>query len=162
MMPDLTIRLFEAKDLAETKALILEGLRDYWGTIEPNRNPDLSDIASAYAGGVFLLARLGERIVGTGALVPRANGAAEIVRMSVAGDLRRRGIGGLILHRLLDQAKAAGAKQIILETTAAWQEAVAFYRKHGFRITRYDGGDAFFAFDLPPSDPPRASKVSSR
>jgi hypothetical protein len=33
-------------------------------------------------------------VVGTGALVPRQDGAAEIVRMSVTRELRQKGIGG--------------------------------------------------------------------
>jgi GNAT superfamily N-acetyltransferase len=153
MMTDLSIRPFRPEDQSKTKALILEGLREHWGAIDPDRNPDLLDIAAAYAGAVFLLACRGERIIGTGALLPRRNGTAEIVRMSVIREMRRQGIGGLILRTLLEQARAAGAKRIILETTAAWQDAVAFYQKHGFRITHYDGGDAYFALDLAADDP---------
>jgi len=147
------IRPFRPEDQSGTKALILEGLREHWGAIDPDRNPDLLNIASAYAGAVFLLACRGERILGTGALLQRGNGTAEIVRMSVIREMRRQGIGGLILRALLERAKAAGAKRIILETTAAWQDAVAFYQKHGFQITHFDGGDAYFALDLAADDP---------
>jgi GNAT superfamily N-acetyltransferase len=149
----IVIRPFRLEDQSGTKALILEGLREHWGAIDPDRNPDLLDIAAAYAGAVFLLACRGEQIIGTGALLPRGNGTAEIVRMSVIRDMRRQGIGGLILRALLERAKAAGAKRIILETTAVWQDAVAFYQKHGFRITHYDGGDAYFVLDLAADDP---------
>jgi GNAT superfamily N-acetyltransferase len=143
----IVIRPFRPEDQSETKAIILEGLREHWGNLDPDRNPDLLDIAAAYASGVFLLACRGERIIGTGALLPRGNGTAEIVRMSVIREMRRQGIGGLILRALLERAKADGARRIILETTAAWPDAVAFYQKHGFRIMHYDGGDAYFALD---------------
>ena len=151
-MPDLSIRPFRPEDQAAAKALILEGLKEHWGSIDPQRNPDLDDIAASYAGGFFLVAALGGIIVATGGLIPRAPGAAEIARMSVARAERRRGIGSAVLCRLLEEAKAAGYQKIILETTATWDEAIAFYQSHGFRFTHLRGGDTFFALDLSPMD----------
>jgi GNAT superfamily N-acetyltransferase len=145
----LTIQPFQPEDQAEAKALILEGLRERWGAIDPARNPDLDDIGSAYAGAVFLVGRIGDRIVATGALVARGEGCAEIVRMSVARDLRRRGIGSAILRRLLEQAASAGRRKIILETTSTWTDAIAFYRRHGFRPTHIQSGDTYFELSLP-------------
>jgi ribosomal protein S18 acetylase RimI-like enzyme len=136
-------------DQAEAKALILDGLKDHWGTIDPARNPDLGDIAGSYAGGGFLVAAMGARIVATGAFLPRENGVAEIVRMSVARDVRRQGIGSAVLRRLLEDARAAGFRKIILETTSTWNEAIAFYERHGFHETHIRGGDTYFALGLP-------------
>jgi GNAT superfamily N-acetyltransferase len=147
-MTALLIQPFQPEDQAEAKALILEGLGERWGSIDPERNPDLNDIGSAYAGAVFLVGCLGGRIVATGALVPRG-GVAEIVRMSVARDLRRQGIGSALLRRLLEEARAAGLQKIILETTSTWADAIAFYKRHGFRPTHVRGGDTYFALDLP-------------
>jgi GNAT superfamily N-acetyltransferase len=148
-MNGISIRPFQPEDQAETMALILEGLREHWGSIDPDRNPDLLDIGSAYAGAFFILARTGSRIVATGALVLRGEGAAEIVRMSVARDVRRQGIGSAILRRLLEEAKALGCRKIILETTSTWNDAIAFYRRHGFRSTHVRGADTYFALELP-------------
>ncbi len=80
--------------------------------------------------------------------------------MSVARDLRRQGIGSAVLRRLLNDAKAAGFRKVILETTSTWEEAIAFYQKHGFRVTHTREGDTYFAIDLPEPDaaaqtPPR-------
>ncbi len=148
-MNALLIQPFQPEDQSEAKALILEGLGHRWGSIDPKRNPDLDDIGSAYAGAVFLVARLAGRIVATGALVPRGGGVAEIVRMSVARDLRRQGIGSAVLRRLLESAPAAGCRKIILETTSTWTDAIAFYERHGFQPTHVRGGDTYFALDLP-------------
>jgi putative acetyltransferase len=150
--PGLSIRPFRPEDQTEAKTLILEGLKEHWGSIDPQMNPDLDDIAASYAGGFFLVAVLGDRIVATGGLIPRAAGVAEIMRMSVANGQRRRGIGSAVLRRLLEDAKAAGYQKIILETTATWDEAIAFYQKHDFRLTYLRGGDTFFALDLSPID----------
>lgn len=153
MNSDLTIRSFQPKDQTAAKALILEGLRERWGTIDPLKNPDLDDIAVSYAGGWFRVAAIGGRIVGTGALVPRAEGVSEIRRMSVRRDLRRRGIGGAILRRLIEDARSAGCRTVILETTSTWTDATDFYRKHGFRVTHHQGGDTYFLLELNPAPP---------
>jgi ribosomal protein S18 acetylase RimI-like enzyme len=151
-MNDFSIRPFQPGDQTETKSLILEGLREHWGTIDPDRNPDLIDIGSAYAGDVFLVALIGQRIVATGALVPRGDGVAQIMRMSVARDFRRQGIGSAVLRRLLADAKTAGYRKIVLETTSTWTDAIAFYQRHGFRSTHVWGGDMYFELDLSTGD----------
>jgi len=148
MPNELTIRSFQPEDQTAVKKLILEGLKDHWGTIDPLKNPDLDDIGSYYARGFFRVVVLDGRIVGTGALIPRADSAAEIVRMSVARDLRRRGIGSAILKQLIGDAEASGRRKIILETTSTWSDAVAFYERRGFRPTHVQGGDTYFLLEL--------------
>jgi putative acetyltransferase len=147
-MDNLTFRPFSPADQAEVKDLVLGGLVDHWGVLDPAKNPDLEDIFTSYAGATFLVARLAGRVVGTGALVPRGDGAAEIVRMSVARDLRRRGLGRRILTCLVEQARRDGLSRVVLETTATWQEVIDFYLDYGFRITHYADGDVYFAMDL--------------
>jgi ribosomal protein S18 acetylase RimI-like enzyme len=145
---DLTILPFQQENQSEVKQLVLNGLREHWGMIDPSKNPDLDDIAASYAGASFLVAWLQKRIVGTGALVSRPDDSAEIVRMSVANNLRRRGIGKLILNQLVLRARAAGYRQVFLETTSSWQEVIEFYLRYGFHFTHYQAGDAYFALEL--------------
>jgi putative acetyltransferase len=147
-MSDIVLAVFQPVDREEVRDLILAGLTRRWGKLDPARNPDLEDIGSAYPGGTTLVARAGGRIVGTGTLAPRSNGTAEIVRMSVAADMRRRGIGRMILAQLLERARAGGFRRLILETTATWEDAVAFYRRCGFVVTHHQAGDVYFALDL--------------
>jgi putative acetyltransferase len=146
--PEIQIQPFRAEDQAEVKALVLAGLVDHWGVLDLTKNPDLNEIAVTYAHAIFLVARRGGRIVGAGALLPRGNGVAEVVRMSVARDLRRRGIGRLILGRLLDQARADGYRRIVLETTGTWREVISFYLQFGFRGTHTVDRDTYFALEL--------------
>ena len=72
-------------------------------------NPDLNDIAASYAGRIFLVARLDGRLVATGALKNISPESAEIVRMSVAGDLRRQHIGRRMIDQLVDRAAQPAA-----------------------------------------------------
>jgi putative acetyltransferase len=148
--PAIDIRPFQPADQAAVKALVLAGLADHWEVLDPALNPDLNDIATTYANATFLVAQQGERIVACGALVPRGNGTAEIVRMSVSRDLRRHGIGRWILAALVEQARSLGFRRIVLETTETWQEVIAFYLRFGFHITHHAGGDVYFALEIDP------------
>jgi GNAT superfamily N-acetyltransferase len=152
-IPEITLLPFQPADQAAVKDLILAGLAEHWGTLDPSKNPDLDDIAASYAaasnsGATFLVARYQDRIIGTGALVPRQNGIVEVVRMSVAANGRRQGIGRMILQALVDRARQDGFQRIILETTETWQEVIAFYLHFGFRITHYKDGDVYFELTL--------------
>ena len=68
--------------------------------------------------------------------------------MSVAADMRRRGVGGGILQRLCEQARSIGVQQLVLETPETWQEAIEFYKDFGFRMTHRFNGDVYFMLDL--------------
>lgn len=144
----LQIQPFQPEDQAEVKALVVAGLVDHWGVLDPTRNPDLDQISASYAGATILVARRGGRILGTGALLPRGSSVGEVVRMSVARDQRRHGIGRQILARLLDQARAAGYHQVVLETTSTWDEVIEFYLQSGFHITHTAGEDTYFTLEL--------------
>jgi putative acetyltransferase len=135
---------FQPADQKQVKELILSGLSEHWGALDSTLNPDLNDIANTYEKEVFLVARLEKRIVGTGALVHRTDEYAEIVRMSVAKDMRRQGIGNLILRQLIATAVKKGYQRVILETTHTWKEVIAFYLEYGFNITHEQDGDVYF------------------
>ena len=138
------ISSFQPSDQEEVKDLILNGLAEHWGTLDLTMNPDLNDIMKTYFKDVFLVARLEKRIVGTGALVHRTDEYAEIVRMSVAKDIRRQGVGNLILGQLIATAVEKGYQRVILETTHTWKEVIAFYIESGFTITHEQDGDVYF------------------
>jgi len=82
-MSGLVIKAFHVENQDAVKQLILDGLVEHWGELDPNLNPDLNDIALGYKEGVFLVACLDNQIVGTGALVVKSENVGEIVRMSV-------------------------------------------------------------------------------
>jgi predicted GNAT family N-acyltransferase len=63
--------------------------------------------------------------VATGRLLPDGH----IGRMAVLKEWRGRGIGGLILKRLMDKARERGDREVVL---SAQVHAAAFYRAHGF------------------------------
>jgi GNAT superfamily N-acetyltransferase len=145
---DINILPFQSEYQAEVKNLILAGLAEHWGTLDPTKNPDLHDITRTYANGIFLVAWQNNQIIGTGALLPKSNDTAEIVRMSVIPNMRRKGIGRKILQKLCERAIFDGYKRLVLETTETWHEVIEFYKQFGFQVTHYLDGDVYFALDL--------------
>jgi ribosomal protein S18 acetylase RimI-like enzyme len=89
--------------------------------------------------GGFLVGYLGGRPVAMGgwrfapyAAPADADRAAEIKRMYVATTARSRGFGRALLTALEDDARAAGADWMVLETGEPQVAAVALYRRSGY------------------------------
>jgi GNAT superfamily N-acetyltransferase len=143
-MDELTIRPVQLHELAAARQLILEGLAEQWGFLDETRNPDLDDIPGYYAAGEFLVAQHAGRVVGTGALLPEGTDTGRIVRMSVDRAYRRQGIGRAILQALTAEARRRGYCRLVLETTATWTEAIAFYQAQGYRPVGEQLGDLHF------------------
>jgi GNAT superfamily N-acetyltransferase len=108
----------------------------------------LSDLAGRYGGrdafhpdpaslappdGVFVVARLDGVPVGCGGFRRFADGVAEIKRMYVAPEARRRGVGLAVLADLEARARALGYESIRLETGTNQPEAMALYQQAGYR-----------------------------
>jgi GNAT superfamily N-acetyltransferase len=148
----LEITPFEPADQAAVRRLILDGLEEHWGSIDPSLNPDLDDIVASSGHGTVLVARVDGRVVGVGVLLPAGPDEGEVKRMSVAREHRRTGVASAVLHALVDAARRHGWRAVILETTATWTDAVQFYEHAGFTLTHYDEGtfgrDAYFRLDL--------------
>jgi ribosomal protein S18 acetylase RimI-like enzyme len=143
------IRPFTPTDQDAARALILEGLREHWGWLDPSLNPDLDDIAASYIapGHVFLLAESERALVGTGALII-AGDSGQIVRVSVSPRWRRHGIGRALVIALLDAARVRGLIRVWMETNNDWHDAIGLYRRCGFQEYDRREGCVFMALDL--------------
>lgn len=103
--------------------------------------PDVLDFQRAYVdcGGVFLAMFDGQKMIGTGALKPLDDGAAEIKRLWFLPEYQNRGLGYRMMMALIDTARQRGYAKLVLETSPQYQpRAFAFYQKLGFyEIPRY-------------------------
>jgi ribosomal-protein-alanine N-acetyltransferase len=59
-------------------------------------------------------------------------GEAQLLNLSVVPDARRRGLGGALLQRFIDDARRAGAEQMFLEVRVSNASAIALYEAAGF------------------------------
>ena len=93
------------------------------------------DLEGVYrAPGVLLLAYLDEVPVGCVGLRPYGSPAvAELKRLYVRPDQRRRGAAHSLLASALDHAAGVGFRRLVLDVLESRTQVVALYRTHGFR-----------------------------
>jgi GNAT superfamily N-acetyltransferase len=113
--------------------------RDYWEWLGlPHDFQDfaeeLTTLPGAYAPppGRLLLASLRCEAAGTGALRPLAQHRCEVKRLYVARRFRGKGIGKLLLQRLIDEARVAGYQEMYGDTLKSMAAALQMYRQMGF------------------------------
>ena len=82
--------------------------------------------------GAFFIVSLEGRPAGCGAVRLLDDTTGELKRMYVAPEARGRGIGRLLLRALEAEARALGARRLVLETGVRQAAALALYRNAGF------------------------------
>ncbi len=82
--------------------------------------------------GFFLVAWQGDRAGGCGGILRFDDLTAELRRMFVAPDARRRGIGQMLVARLEATARELGYERIRLETGVRQPDAQGLYERAGF------------------------------
>ena len=78
-------------------------------------------------------------LAGCGAFKNHQNEKAEMKRMFVDPDHRKKGIASLVLSELEFWAKEIGCASCILETSIKLENAIALYKKAGYTITENYG-----------------------
>lgn len=83
-------------------------------------------------GGVIYLAKVGEEIVGTAALINEGNDVYELAKMSVTESWQSKGISKLLIEACLRKAKELEAKKVELFSNHQLKNALKLYEKYGF------------------------------
>jgi len=106
----------------------------YAQSLYPAESNHLVDLSSLEKPSVsFFVARNDGAIVGCCALVEAGDGTAEIKRMFVDPKARGLRIGSGLMNALETIAREKGLAAIRLETGIYQPEAIALYRKYGYR-----------------------------
>lgn len=79
---------------------------------------------------VHVLAYQDKHCIGTGRLVNLSDQQSQIGRMAVLAKFRRKGVGKLILQKLVDLATSKGSQEIVLHSQVS---VIPFYEKLGFQ-----------------------------
>lgn len=90
--------------------------------------------------GWLLVAIDGDHAVGCVAMRDLRDGRCEVQRLYVIPECRRRGVGRALLAEILDRARRAGHRRVVLHTLPEMAAAVALYRACGFVETSPHGG----------------------
>ncbi len=170
----MTIELVAVDDVATRDAardLITEYLRWIAGLaaasyglsfdIDAMVRSDIEDRAKFYPpSGRFYVVRREDANVGVGCLKRLTPSVAEIQRMYVQPRVRGVGIGRLLLHQLLSDARAIGYAAVRLESLKFLSAAHALYKSVGFaEITPYAENSMTTYQPLSTMDRYRASAV---
>jgi len=131
---------------SEVKELILQGIEEYVGKLEPGYNEDLDNVEESFRGHVFLIVIEDNRVIGTGGLLLQGE-TSQIVRVSVKRECRKQGMGKKIVDELINCAKINGCKEVTVETSKDWTRAVNFYTKYGFEFLYYKEDDIYFTYN---------------
>lgn len=114
----LNLEWLDKYNLTESHDLLI--LNDPKGTIIDN-------------GGVIFLAKSGDEIVGSAAIINEGHDTYELAKMTVAPVFQGKGISKLLLEKCLEAAKEKNAKKIILFSNSQLQAAISLYKKYGFK-----------------------------
>ena len=137
---EIFIRSAANKDCASVRKLVFGILREYDLTVETDgTDADIADIEANYLqrGGVFEVVEDAQgNLLGTIGLYPLDAETIELRKMYFDRNLRGRGVGKLMLERMIEKARALGFKRIYLETASILKEAVGLYEKYGFAPTK--------------------------
>ncbi len=109
----------------------LDGRFETGFDVARSNRADVTDLTPP--AGLVLMARLRSLPIGCGALKLHPDGIAELKRMWVAPHHRGFGLGGRMLRALEEQATAHGSTVVRLETNRSLTEAIAMYRRAGYR-----------------------------
>jgi GNAT superfamily N-acetyltransferase len=86
-------------------------------------------------GGLFLVARAGQTVIGCVALRLLPGGLGEIMRVFVQPTARNRGLGALLMDTVEAAARDHGLTRVRLDTRIELAEARRLYARHGYRAT---------------------------
>ena len=114
---------------------IIFGVLEEYGLIpdNPDLDSDLENIERYYQNGYFgLITNSLNEVVGTFALYKIDHQTAEIRKMYLLPNTRKKGIGKWMLSFLTAKAKELGFKKVQLLTASPLVEAINLYQKSGF------------------------------
>ena len=109
-------------------------------------------------GGAIWVAVAGGEVVGTAAVMPHAPGEVEIVKLTVAEPARGQGLGRRLAERCIEEAKAMGARRIVLVSSSRLGAALRLYEKLGFQHVPppdnpvYSTADVYMVLELAHGD----------
>jgi putative acetyltransferase len=141
------IRAYDDSDAAAVRALFILINREmapaalraaFEAYIDLSLREEIDRIPAYYGdrGGSFWIAEQDGVLIGTYGLERIGARTAELRRMYVAPEARRRGIARALLAHAEQQCRAAGFDRLQLATAELQQAALAFYRVAGFRVVR--------------------------
>jgi GNAT superfamily N-acetyltransferase len=133
------VRTYQPRDRDVVKHLYVEGL--IGGHIAPNDTGlDIEDIPGAYLASpnnhFWVAENMAGEVVGMIGVQSHRDGEAEIRRLRVRQDHRRRGIGAKLLETAIEWCKEFGCLKVTLDTYMERDPALKLFEKFKFKHSR--------------------------
>lgn len=134
------------------RAVLTEFNRNEPGTVFTDPTTDHLFELFQIPGASYWIVEAEGQILGGCGIYPTAGlpeGCAELVKFYLDPSARGRGLGKLLLERSFEAAKAAGFRQLYLESFPDFTTAIALYERYGFRhIDAALGNSGHFACNV--------------
>lgn len=130
------LRDYQKGDEEAVYRLVQKVLAGYGLATNPKEtDKDLSDIQKNYLrpGGCFRVIENDGKIIGSYGIYVLSSGTCELRKMYLLPVFQGRGMGKLMVEEALKFARKKGFKEMVLETNSRLKNAVALYRKYGFK-----------------------------
>ena len=143
------IKTFLKSQTDEVKDLVLSVLNEQGFEFDPNKDFDLDDIDRYYlqSGGVFYVALVDGKIIGTSAVRRIDDERCEIKRIYVRKKFRGRGFGKDLFLKSLEFA-GRNYSIALLKTDAKLTDAIQLYLKNGFSVVKEEDGVVYFSKNM--------------
>jgi putative acetyltransferase len=138
---DILIRHIEEKDNRTIAELIRTVFREFKidkpGTVY--YDPTTDDLYKLFSkqGSEYWIAEENGVIIGGCGVYPTPGlpeGCAELVKLYLLRDYRKRGIGRQLMEKTFESARRSGYRQLYLESLPELSRAISLYEKAGFRM----------------------------
>lgn len=144
---------FALRHAADFKRLNFEWLRRFF-RVEPIDERVLSNPRAIIRdGGAIFVARRGDSIVGTCALIDDGDGVYELSKMAVTANCQGLGIGRRLVDACIGAFKArSGGRLLFLETNSVLKPAIKLYESAGFehapspQASMYERADVYMVY----------------
>ena len=133
-LANLKVRLIRKKDVKQARRVVSICLRELLPKKDLGSFPDVINFKKEYLdkGGIFLVAELNRRVIGTAAIIPEGK-SAKLYRMYLLKKFRGKGIGSALYNRIEKWCKNKKFKEMVFATFRNFTEAIKFYLSKGFK-----------------------------
>jgi GNAT superfamily N-acetyltransferase len=98
-------------------------------------------------GQIFFVVSAGN-VVGTCGVIPHGDRNFELAKMAVTASARGQGFGDLLIERVIEFARQAGAEKLILVSNTRLGPAIKLYEKHGFKSVPITDAGEYHRVDI--------------
>jgi ribosomal protein S18 acetylase RimI-like enzyme len=138
-LEQVTFRQARAADMPALRELFIAGMLE--GQVPDNdTGADIDNLLEAYFAdegeSCFWVAEHGGKVVGMVGVQKIGEDTAEIRRLRVSADLRRRGIGMRLMHEAVAFCQRLGYLKVVLDVRIERGPAISLFEKFGFQLAR--------------------------